>query len=322
MKVLVTGATGFIGSHLVEELTKRGYTVTCLVRKTSSLEWIEGLDVKVVYGDCEDRESLNALKLDGFSFIFHIAGLTKSKRAEDFYKVNAKGTENLINMTAERCSSLKRVVYLSSLSAVGPSLNGKPVNEDTLPQPVSEYGKSKLEGEFYIQRYKDTVPITIIRPPAVYGPRDRDLYIFYKMLKRGIFPYWGICYYSLLYVDDLIRGLISSAESEEAVGETFFLSDGNVYSNIDIADAISRAVGSRPVKLKLPNRLLPLIADIGGRMSRKVSIINKDKVKELCHSKWICDSSKAGRKFGFFPKITIKEGVAWTANWYRLHQWL
>ncbi|TAL25672.1 MAG: NAD(P)-dependent oxidoreductase [Nitrospirae bacterium] len=321
MRAFVTGATGFIGSHLVEELLRRGYSVTCLVRKTSNLHWIEGLDINLVYGDCTEKESL--LKaVTGFDYIFHLAGLTKAKKDEDFFSVNTAGTENLIQAVAEKNSNIKRFVYLSSLAATGPCYDGAPVNEDVEPRPVSAYGKSKLEAERIILRHKDIIPLTIIRPPAVYGPRDKDMYIFFRMLKKGIFLHWGTCYYSLLYVDDLVRGTIISSENNAAEGKIYHISDGRIYSNDEIAEAISSAVGTKPVRLRIPRIIMPLFAGIGQRLGGKSNIINRDKMKELKHSCWTCDSSRAKDEFGFIPKIGIREGVKWTADWYRIHQWL
>jgi nucleoside-diphosphate-sugar epimerase len=320
MRALVTGATGFIGSHLVEELLKRGYRVTCLLRRTSSLQWIEGLEVSIKYGDCLDMESLRAAVRD-VDIVFHLAGLTKATRAKDFFSVNAQGTDNLLEAVLSDNPGLKRFVHLSSLAAVGPSLNGSPVDEETAPRPVSSYGKSKLQAEAAVNRHRDKVPVTIIRPPAVYGPRDRDMFVFYRMLKRGIYPYWGECLYSLLYVDDLVKGIVASAGSPEAEGETFFLSE-NDYSNEHIARVIAEAVGKRPVRLRIPNRMMPVIAGISSRLAGRKSIINYDKVKELCHPRWTCSPSKANARLGFSPKIKINEGIKWTTNWYRIHQWL
>lgn len=321
MKALVTGATGFIGSHLVEELIKRGYGVTCLVRKTSNLKWIEGLDLTILHGDCEDEGSLKDIPRD-FDYIFHVAGLTKAKKEEDFFCVNVKGTENLLKTVSARVPGLKRFIYLSSLAAAGPSRNGAPVNENSEPKPVSGYGKSKLDGEGIVVKYKDGVSSTIIRPPAVYGPRDRDLFVFFKMLKKGFYPYWGKCYYSLLYVDDLVRGLITAAEDKVAEGGVYFLSDGNVYSNEDVVNEISNVLGTKITKLRMPKMIMTVLVGIVERLSKESSIINRDKLKELNHVNWICDSSRAGKDFKFIPKVTLKEGIKWTADWYRIHQWL
>jgi nucleoside-diphosphate-sugar epimerase len=320
MKALVTGATGFIGSHLCEELVKRGYEVTCLVRKTSNLKWIEDLNLNLVKGDCTNLESL----LDAVSdsdYILHVAGLTKSRSEDDFFCINTKGTENLIKAVYERNPKLKRFVYLSSLSAAGPSKNGTPLQENSSPSPVSNYGRSKLEGEKAVLKYKDLIPVTILRPPAVYGPRDKDLLIFFKVLKKGIFPDWGKCYYSLLYVDDLIQGIILSAETREAEGKIYFLSDNRCYTNEEIANEISSALNTKVIRLKLPRFIMPFCSFIGERIN-KHGIINRDKMRELSYSHWICDPEKAREEIGFKPKVGLKEGIKWTADWYRIHRWL
>lgn len=321
MKALVTGATGFIGSHLVEELVKRGYGITCLARKTSNLKWIEGLKVDILYGDCEDGGSLKQLPAD-LDVVFHLAGLTKARRDEEFFCVNCQGTENLLKAMSERVPGLKRFVYLSSLAAAGPSRNGSPVNETSEVRPVSSYGKSKLAGEDAVAKYRDRIPATIIRPPAVYGPRDRDFYVLFRMLKKGFYPHWGKCYYSLLYVDDLIRGLIMAAEKKEAEGGVYFLSDGRVYSNEELVNEITDALGTRVVKIRIPKPVMTLLARLNERLSRKASIVSGDRINDFKYPNWTCDSSKAGTDLKFIPKVAIKEGIKWTADWYRIHQWL
>lgn len=321
MRAFVTGATGFIGSHFAEELLKRGYDVTCLARKTSDLRWLENLDLKVVYGDCSDKGSLLKV-IPGFDLVFHLAGLTKAKHAKDLYEVNADGTENLINAVAEKNPGIKRFIYLSSLAAAGPSLNSDPLKEDSEPLPVSEYGKSKLAGEKAVLVHKNRIPVTIIRPPAVYGPRDKDMFILFKMIKSGFFLCWGKCYYSLIYVDDLVRGIIACSESKEETGEIYYMSDGNIYSNYDIADTISSAVGASPIRIRIPKGIMPIVAAIGQSLSGRSNIINIDKVRELKHSHWICNNSKSRDRLGFTPKVGIKEGIKWTADWYKIHQWM
>lgn len=315
----MTGATGFIGSHLAEELLRKGYGVSCLVRNTSSLKWLEGLDVSLVAGDCREKASL-VKATEGVDVIFHLAGLTKAPRDEDFYSCNAAGTENLL-AAARLNPGLKRFLYLSSLAAVGPSLNGIPVTEESEPHPVSSYGKSKLMGEGIVLKYKDSMPVTVIRPPAVYGPRDRDFHVLYRMIKRGIVLNWGRCVYSLLYVDDLVRALIRAATTPEAEDGVFFVADDALYSNEDIVQAISEAMGARPLTLRVPRMIVPLVAGLSGRLGRKAAIL-KDRAKELGHANWTCNPSKAHQVLGFIPKVKLTEGVKWTANWYRIHQWL
>ncbi|OGW53194.1 MAG: hypothetical protein A2Y81_09735 [Nitrospirae bacterium RBG_13_43_8] len=320
MKALVTGATGFIGSHLCAELAKRGYQVTCLIREKSDRKWVENIDVKLITGDCKSLDSLFPAVTDT-DYVFHLAGLTKACSLDDFFCTNTKGTENLIRAVAEKNPKIKRFVYLSSLAAAGPSNNGSPLTENAEPRPVSSYGKSKLEGEKAVLNYKDTIPITILRPSAVYGPRDRDFFVFFKMLKKGVFPYWGKCYYSLLYVDDLIQGMILAAESKRAKGELYFLADSKFYTNDEILDAMSSALGARAIRLKVPKFIMPFFAYIGERI-KKDGIINRDKMNELSYSHWICDIKKAREELGFITKVGIKEGMKWTADWYRIHRWL
>ena len=320
MKALVTGATGFIGSHLCEELIKRGYDVTCLQRKTSNLKWVENLDLKFITGDCTNLESLLRV-VGGFDYVFHLAGLTKSCSEDEYFCVNAQGTENLMKAVSEKNPKIKRFIYLSSLAATGPSKSGAPLKEDTSPAPVSSYGRSKLEGEKAVLKYKNLVPFTILRPPAVYGPRDKDLLVFFKIIKKGIFPDWGKCYYSMLYVDDLIRGIILTAESKKAEDKVYFLSEDRIYSGVDIAKEISDALGVKIIRVRLPKLFMPFLAFLGERINKR-GIINRDKLREISHSHWICDAGKVREEIGYITKIGLKEGIKWTADWYRIHQWL
>lgn len=321
MKVLVTGATGFIGSHLVTELIKSGYRVTCLVRKSSNLKWLETAEADNFYGDCEDEASLSGLA-DDFSYVFHLAGLTKAKTDRDFFSANVRGTENILKAVVSTNPGLKRFIHLSSLAAAGPSRDGRPLDEIALPAPVSAYGRSKLEGESTALRHKDSIPVTIIRPPAVYGPRDKDFYLFFKMIKRGFYPHWGKCYYSMLYVDDLVSGLLLAARAKGTESAIYFLSDNKIYSNEDIVKEIMNTLSTTAVKLPIPRPVMKLITEIGSRIGSGASIINRDKLNELKHSHWICEADKAERELGFITKIGLKEGIKWTADWYRIQQWL
>lgn len=320
MNALVTGATGFIGSHLCEELVKRGYKVICLSRAASNLKWIEDLDIDLCKGDCEDRASL-LRAVENVDYVFHLAGLTKATSEDDFFCVNAKGTENLIGAVSERNPKLKRFVYLSSLAAAGPSSNGTPVREDAPSAPVSNYGKSKLEGERAVLARKDSMPITILRPPAVYGPRDRDMLLMFKMIKKGVFFDLGKCYYSLLYVDDLVQGIVQCAESEKAEGKVYFLSDAEFHTGEAVAMEISSALEVKALRLKVPKFAMPFFAFIGEKIDKK-GIINRDRIKDFRHSHWICDPQKVREEIGFIPKVGLKEGIKWTADWYRIHRWL
>lgn len=324
MKALITGATGFIGSHLARELSKKGFEVSCLIRKTSNLKWLEGLDIKLVEGDCSDRNSLNGC-VRGQDYIFHLAGMTKANYRKDFYSVNAKGTENIIKSVAENNPGVKRFLYLSSLSAFGPKLNNSLPEESQKPHPVSDYGRSKLEGEYAVLKYGDKVPVSILRPPVVYGPRDTEFFLFFKFIKKGILPNVDDGYTSLIYIDDLINVIMLTAEKEIAAGKIYFVSDDTVYSNKKIIDEIALALGVNVSMIRLPRAVLLTIGFFGEGISKiigKSSMINRDKIKEIMHKEWICDITKAKNELGFQPRVKIKEGIKWTADWYRIHKWL
>ncbi|MFZ5907248.1 MAG: NAD-dependent epimerase/dehydratase family protein [Nitrospirota bacterium] len=320
MKALVTGASGFIGSHLCEELVRRGYRITCLSRQASSLAWIENLDIDLVKGDCTQIETLRKA-VGGFDYVFHLAGLTKASSSGEFFCINTQGTDNLIQAVAEHNPGLKRFVYLSSLAAAGPSATKHPLCEDALPSPVSDYGKSKLEGEKAVLRFAKKLPVTILRPPAIYGPRDRDMLLIFRMIKKGIFFDLGKCYYSLLYVDDLVQGIISCAENTKAEGKVYFLCDTKYYTGDEIAMHISDALAVKAFPLRVPKFLMPIFAFLGERFNRQ-GIINRDRVKDFRHAYWICNAQKAREEIGFLPKVGLREGIQWTADWYRIHQWL
>jgi len=320
MKALVTGASGFIGSHLTETLLQRGHQVTCVIRKSTNLRWIKHLALDYIRTDLGDIGSC-AGRLRGYDYIFHLAGLTKAVREEDFFSVNYSGTLSLLQAVAQANPGLRRFVLVSSLAAAGPSFDGRPVDETTPPRPVSGYGKSKLKAEEAVRAFGDRIPFTIVRPPAVYGPRDADFLMMFRMINKGIFPSWGKSLYSMLYATDLVEGIIAAAEHEAAAGETFFLSDHMVYTNEDIAREIGAALGKRAFKISIPRSLLPVIGFLGQKIDKK-GIINRDRIIDFSYTNWTCDSGRAERELGVRSKTMLREGIQWTADWYRTHQWL
>lgn len=320
MKALITGGTGFIGSHLAQALLKDNYEVYCIVRNPLKLRFLQGLNVKIIQADLSDKDSLK--KIDWhFDYIFNLSGITKAKNKEEFYQSNYLGTKNLIETLVEANPQVKRFVHVSSLAAVGPCRNGNPVDEKTSPTPVSEYGKSKLLGEKAVESYKNKVSITIIRPPAVYGPRDSDFLTFFKMIKAGVVLYFTEGIYSIIYIDDLINGVILAAKAENAVGEIFFISDAKPYNTHEIVSAISEALYKNPLKIKIPKRISKFFVRIFQKFDKK-SIINSDKLKELSEPCWVCSVEKAKHLLGFKTKTNLKEGMEWTAKWYKENQWL
>ncbi len=320
MKALVTGATGFIGSHLTEALLNENFDVYCIVRNSLKLRFLQGLNVKIIQGDCSKKETIEKINWD-FDYIFNLSGITKASHPEEFFQSNYIGTKNLVEVVAERNLSLRRFVHVSSLAAVGPCKDSNPVTENTEPSPVSEYGKSKLLGEKAVKFFEDKIPITIIRPPAVYGPRDSDFLTFFKMIKKGVVLYLTEGIYSMIYVNDLVKGIITASKSEKAVGETFFIAESQPYNTHQIVEAISEAIGKRPVKIKIPQRIGNFFIRVFQKFDKK-SIINSDKLKELVQPCWVCNTQKAEQLLGFKTKIKLKEGMECTAKWYRMNQWI
>ena len=320
MNVLVTGATGFIGSFLAEALVRKGHAVTCLVRKNSDLRWIRRLALDFLFADLADRGAY-ARRLRDFDIIFHVAGRTKAESEHAFFHANAECTRLLATAAAEENPELKRFLLVSSLAAAGPSRDGRPLTEGAPPRPVSAYGRSKLEGERAAVSCGGSIPVTVVRPPAVYGPRDRDFFLVFKAVQQGVFPYWGECAYSLIYVEDLVRGLILAAEKSVAAGKIYYLADSRVYTNDDIRCALSAAMGRRTIRLRLPRSVLPVLAAFIQKFQKK-GIINADKMQEIRFPHWTCSPERAEKELGFCSEMSLREGFSQTTDWYRKEKWL
>ena len=332
MKAYVTGGTGFIGSHLVERLVNQGYHVTCLIRQTSNLRWLNHLltskssQVELVTGDLHDSEVL-AQHLRDADLVFHLAGLTKAPDATTYDRVNAEGTKHLIEACLSAQAGLDRFVYCSSLAAVGPSRDATPNTEDVTPQPLTDYGSSKLKGELIVREYTDRLPITIIRPPAVYGPRDADIFLFFQMINRGVIPILGDAakLLSLVHVKDLVGGIYTAAVSGRAIGETYFLTDGDIHTWRAVEGVIADVLEKRPIKVKVPFFLLDwisILTEAAAKMTRQTPTLNRQKVRDLKQRFWICDSTKAQKELGYRPTYFLQKGIQETADWYRANGWL
>ncbi len=327
MKIFVTGATGFVGSHLVDKLLEKGYEVYTLVRKTSNLQWLEGKNVKYVYGDLRgdlSDELKSALK--EADYVYHIAGAIMGLKREDYFRVNEGGTRNLLEAMVRVGAKPGRFLYLSSLAAVGPGEDMKPVTEEDEPHPVSWYGESKLAGEKVVKEYEKHFDITIVRPPPVYGPRDYGMLDVFRMLKYGIVSDIGKdTYTNFVYVEDLVEGIILAAESEKGVGETFHIGDVENLATIEAFRRVARALGKRVISFKIP---LPIVyvaaffADLQMKITKKPQIFNLQKVAELKQTNWMMDISKARNMLGYQPRYRIEEGGKITYNWYIEHGWI
>lgn len=307
-------------------LLGRGVHVRCLIRKTSDLKWLRNLPVELVHGDCNDKTSLGKA-VKGVNQAFHLAGVTKAIEERTYFEVNALGTENLIHACLEHNTRLQKLIYLSSQAAAGPCRNGGKKKESDLCEPVSPYGKSKRMGEELAIAHSHELPLIILRPCAVYGPRDKDIYAFFKLLSRRIKP----ClsgqehHISLCYVQDIIQAILLAAEAQRPSGEIFFLSDGHDYRVEEIGDILARAMEVTPFCLHIPEWMLFGVASFSEYLSKftgRPSLLNKGKVEEMIQRNWVCDITKAKTLLGFEPRIPLLQGAKLTFEWYRKENWL
>jgi nucleoside-diphosphate-sugar epimerase len=312
---LVTGATGFIGTHLVEKLVALGRPVRALVRRVDR-EW-------PCPTACCDLASGSGLDdaLEGIDAVIHLAGATKGLTAEDYYRANVRALANLARALSGRPV---RLVHVSSLAAAGPGADATPQNEDADPHPISLYGRSKLEGERAVRELKPDA--VIVRPPVVYGPRDTGVFQILKSVSRG----WsleiggGEHWFSSVYVADLVDGLICAAERAPA-GRTYYLAHPKPATWSSLAAAAARAMGVRLKLLRVPLPAAYAVgycAEIWAQATRRAGIVSRDKISEARQYYWVCDPARAARELGWEAVTSLEEGLAATLAWYKEAGWI
>jgi dihydroflavonol-4-reductase len=326
MRVLITGATGLIGSHLAEALHEKGYQIRCLVRKSSDRKWLIDLPIEYVEGDYSDPASLASAVRD-VDYIYHSAGVTKSKTKEGYFHGNLIPTKSLLQSVLSNNPGLKRFVHISSGAAVGPGKGTDPIREDTPYHPITTYGISKMEAEKECLRLMDRLPITIVRPPAVYGPRDKDVFEFFNTMKKGLQPMIGFSdtYVSLIYVKDLVDGIILAGENSQAVGKTYFISSERFYTWRELGNISAQSMGKKAVRVHIPRfvvYIIAIIAEFFALFSKKAALINIEKAKDMVQTSWIFSTEKAKRELGFKESFSIEAGIRSTIEWYRKNKWL
>lgn len=317
-RVLVTGASGFIGSHLCAYLLERGYEVKGMVRKTSNLRWLEGLKLNLVYGDLGDEDSLEEA-VKGVEAVFHTAAVVRSRKGRDFVRINYLGTKTLAEKAAG--ANVKKFILFSSVAAAGPVRRGEVLEEKMEPKPVSDYGRAKLLAEKAVLDFKEKMGVVILRFPAVYGPRDKDGLLFWRALKKGWAPVMGGTF-SLIYVLDAVKAAVLAMESDVPSGSVYFISDGNCYTFEHIAREWER-ITKRGLRLvRVPFFLGFVAAWCNSWLKREGTIFNPDKVKELCQECWVCSDRKARLDLRFEPEYDLSRGGEITINWYKEKGWL
>ena len=313
--VLVTGATGFIGSHLVKRLLECGSRVRCVTRGNSTVTGAE-----TVRGDYASGAGLKEA-VDGVETVFHLAGVTKALRPEDYFAGNAAATENL----ARVCAVVPRFVHVSSLAAVGPSSGSSDLTEDAEPHPVSNYGCAKLQGEQAVRRLLPGA--VIVRPPVVYGPGDRDVLEMLRSLARGIDLRIGReeRWFSAIYVGDLVEALLAAAQSDGAGGRTYFVAHAEPVSWTVFAATAGGILKRRARRITISARTASAAGTVAGwwaGLRGRPSILSADKLCEALYPRWTCSAELARRELGFVAATGLEDGLARTIGWYKEQGWL
>jgi len=325
MKIAVTGATGFIGSHLCESFLARGHEVTCLVRNPGKLRWIAGLPVRLVTGDLESPDALKAF-VSGQDIVVHAAGLTKARTLEEYLHANVGGTERLLQAIRAHDPRINRFLYLSSQAAMGPSGENAPLTEDSEQKPMSLYGRSKSLAEKSMQSFRDALPMTVIRPPAVYGPRDTDVLAVLRVVRGGIVPVLGGRHLvSVLFVKNLVHGVSLAIERPMGSYRSYFFTDGRELTWGELLDLMGQAIGRKALRVRVPLFAAAAaagISELWGSLSGRPALLNTDIFAEARLKFNVVSDQRARSELGYRPPFSSEQAFAETVSWYRAEGWL
>jgi dihydroflavonol-4-reductase len=336
-KVLVTGASGFIGTHLVAALAARGDQITCLVRKTSNVDSLQTLGAHLAYGDVTDADSLSAA-VAGQQVVYHLAGRTMALKGRQFYEVNRRG----VAQVAKACAGQQTppvMVFVSSLAAAGPAVDGRPRVESDPPDPVSHYGRSKRSGEHAAESFAQRVPITVVRPPIVIGEGDRlGLPLFRSVMHFGVHlaPGYRPRRFSLIHADDLVRLLILAAErgrrlpplgqcNQPAGQGYYFAACEQDPTYADLGRLVAEAVGRRVLVIPTGMRVIRTMAVVGeaiAQVRHEPLLMNLDKAREIAAGSWLCSGQAAKEELGFEVGAPLLDRLRQTAQWYTEQRWV
>lgn len=333
MKILLTGASGFIGGFLVEEALRRGWEVWAGVRKTSGKRYLTHPDIRFLDLNYNDEAALvlqisNHMAVHGdWNYIIHNAGITKSVDETDYHRINHRYTVHLIHALLASGSKPIKFIYMSSMGAVGPGdQSGLPLTLTCKPNPISEYGRSKWLAEEFI-RSLPAFPWIILRPTGVYGPRERDYYVMLKMVKAGINIAVGLKqqYLNFIYVNDLVRACFLALESK-LTHKTWFVADGDYYTSSEFSKLLQELLQKKKVlSIRIPLTLVrgvSMVSELFGRLTGKPMLLNADKYKVMKQRNWTCDASELERDLNFKAEYNLRQGMTETIAWYEKNGWL
>jgi len=330
MKILITGTTGFIGGFIVDEALRRGFDVWAAVRSTSNRQWLTDPRINFIELNLGSQPDLERqLKGHSFDYVVHAAGVTKCIDKDDFFRINTEGTKNLVRAIRALQMPIRRLVYISSLSVMGPVREQQPytdIQESDVPRPDTAYGESKLMAEDFLETVKGLNYI-VLRPTGVYGPRERDYFMMAQSIKKHTdfavgFKPQDITF---IYVEDLVQAIFLALDHGES-GRAYFLSDGQVYGSRTFSDLIKKELGNPWVlRIKAPIWLLRIVTCVGeyyGKLTGKMTALNNDKYHILKQRNWRCDIKPAERELGYKPQYPLEEGVRLAIKWYKENGWL
>jgi nucleoside-diphosphate-sugar epimerase len=322
MKALVTGATGFVGSHLVEALLGRGVEVTALARSPEKAALLTAAGVRVVSGHLHHQVALEQAAWNQ-DIIYHVAGIVAARNEAEFLRANRDGTRNIV--AAAEVGGSPRLVVVSSLAAGGPAPRGLPLDGSESPRPVTAYGRSKLEAEQVVRASR--LPWTIVRPPIVYGPRDREVLKVFRIARLGIAPVFGdgAQELSAVHAADLATALIAAGEAGASVGQTYNACHPEVFTSSEFTRAIGAAMGRSVRACRIPpvlGRALLSVTETSARFAGYTTILTADKAREFFQPAWTGDPARLIRDCGWRPVYDLRRGLTHTYQWYRKAGWL
>lgn len=328
-KILITGSNGFIGSFLVEEALTRNYEVYAGVRNSSNIQYLTDKNINFFELDFSDPAALLKKITDApaFDFVIHNAGLTKANNKEDYFTVNYRYTQNLVDALIQSNKIPEKFIYMSSLAAYGPG-DGESLKNVELkdtPNPITSYGKSKLESEKYIYK-QNNFPYLIFRPTAVYGPREKDLLVFIKLINKNFELYIGRKrqYLTFIHVKDLVKAVFQGIETN-IINKSYFVSDGNVYNGKMFGLIIKRHLGKKTLQISVPTSIVRSIAfvlEFIYSFAGKIPLLNSEKIKELESTNWKCEVKPLQDDLNFKSEYDLKSGVYETIGWYKNANWI